>query len=501
MTHIAMQAQTLIFGGNDNFGCISEASEAAAKRKCPIISVYVVSSNPEAERKLIYMFRHIPVRMFKLQNTDFFSPDQGLYPTMGVDRVCVLYGAKHQFGSPVLAIDGGTAMTYAGLDKDGRIMGGGISPGVKVRLQSLHEHTGALPNIDHGKFMAVLDEATNNNQPLPTFAKDTSVAMITTVCAELACQLRNIIKQFVGMVVAHLDHGVHVIITGGDGELFCQLLEPAASGIIHPEPDAQPIPGFVKITYSKNFAHYGIHQLLYEKYLQRPVDPYEDLRNRMQSARVAMKSTDEASGISRGTVLSVDFDPPSLEQPNAVQDVANYTFLIRHDESGKQQMLSLTKFYDGLILYDEVGETETRDPELASTKMALSKELQETLLPKSQMLRTRKAELQQYIDSRGLKDYFGCQTMDEREAKRRKTAKRGVVENPRRFVGKRVAKEFAVQDPDFPDDDKKMIDAIFFGTIKGISDDAKLWYLVEYDDGDGEEMGLKDVQFALKLYE
>ncbi|KAL3906444.1 MAG: hypothetical protein SGILL_009269, partial [Bacillariaceae sp.] len=83
-------------------------------------------------------------------------------------------------------------------------------------------------------------------------------------------------------------------------------------------------------------------------------------------------------------------------------------------------------------------------------------------------------------------------------AKHLKTAKHGVLENPGQFVGKRVAKEFFVRDPD---DDKKMTEAIFFGTVEGISDDKMRWYLVEYDDGDGEEMNLKDLKHVLKLYE
>ncbi|KAL3917654.1 MAG: hypothetical protein SGILL_004610, partial [Bacillariaceae sp.] len=474
MAHIAFQAHTLIFGESDNLGCIQQASEAAAKRKSPILSIYIVSSNPEAERKLIYMFRHIPVRMLKLQNTDFFTAEQGLYPTMGVDRVAVLHAAKVNFGSPVLAIDGGTAMTYAGLDKDGNIMGGGISPGVKVRLQSLHEHTGALPLIDHAKFKEVLENSMKSKQPLPVFAKDTEVAMITSVCSELVCQLRNIIKQFAAAVARDdgfengSSHNIaNVVITGGDGELFRLLLEKGASGIIPIEPGVEPIPDFVKIRWSKNFSHYGIGDLLYKQCLARPNDPNEELRNKMLGARMAMKSSVESSGISRATVLGVDFDPPcSMEQLHTADDsqsVSNYSFLIRHDNTAKQQMLSLKQFYDGLLLYDEVGEDPKKilNEDLTTQRKEKAKEVQEMLVPKSQGLGDRKAELQQYIDKKGLRDFFGCQSESEKHAKRRKLANRGAIENPKQYEGKRVAKEFAIEDPDDPEN---MIDAVFFGT-------------------------------------
>jgi pantothenate kinase type III len=365
MSHTAPQAHTLIFGNHDNMGCIQQVSEAAAKRKHPILSVYVVSSNPDAERKLIFMFRHVPVRMYKLQNSDFFTPAQGLYPTMGVDRVAVLYAAKRTFGRrcPVLTIDGGTAMTYAALDANGCIVGGGIAPGIKIRLQSLHDHTGALPLIDHKKFQAAIEWSRQRNKPLSVFAKDTELAMMTTVCSELAGNLRNIVKQFLSSVAnagsdsngdnknnnnnnknnsPTPDGDVYVVVTGGDGDLFRLLLQKDTGGIIPVEPGVEPIPDRVKIVYSKNFAHYGISELLYQKCLERPIDPQEQLRNKMVGLRVAVSSKTEPSGISRATVLSVDSDPPTENDP---WSLASYSFLIRHDTTAKQQVLSLEAFF------------------------------------------------------------------------------------------------------------------------------------------------------------
>ncbi len=62
-------------------------------------------------------------------------PLQNLYPTLGIDRALVLWGAwQHQ---PLLAIDGGTALTLTGVDATGRLVGGAILPGVAAQLQSL----------------------------------------------------------------------------------------------------------------------------------------------------------------------------------------------------------------------------------------------------------------------------------------------------------------------------------------------------------------------------
>jgi len=70
-------------------------------------------------------------------------PLQNLYPTLGIDRALVLWGAwQHQ---PLLAIDGGTALTLTGVDATGRLVGGAILPGVAAQLQSLQSLGLAVP--------------------------------------------------------------------------------------------------------------------------------------------------------------------------------------------------------------------------------------------------------------------------------------------------------------------------------------------------------------------
>ena len=128
-----------------------------------------------------YMFRDVPARLRKLKNNDFFfTPEQGLYPTMAADRVASLYAAKLYYGSPALVIDGGTAtMTYSLLDEKSNIVGGGVSSGVKARLQSLADYTGSLPNIDIKKFKSLAEEAIRSKTSFPFFAKDTEMAMVS----------------------------------------------------------------------------------------------------------------------------------------------------------------------------------------------------------------------------------------------------------------------------------------------------------------------------------
>ncbi len=70
-------------------------------------------------------------------------PLQNLYPTLGIDRALVLWGAWQQ--RPLLVIDGGTAVTLTGVDGTGRLVGGAILPGVALQLQTLQTLGLAVP--------------------------------------------------------------------------------------------------------------------------------------------------------------------------------------------------------------------------------------------------------------------------------------------------------------------------------------------------------------------
>jgi pantothenate kinase type III len=93
-----------------------DVAQAAAKRSVAKLTVYVVSSNPEHEQGIEFIFSKIPVRLIRLQATDFYTMSEGLYPGMGVDRVATLKAAAAHYGYPALVLDGGTAMTYTAAD-------------------------------------------------------------------------------------------------------------------------------------------------------------------------------------------------------------------------------------------------------------------------------------------------------------------------------------------------------------------------------------------------
>lgn len=68
--------------------------------------------------------------------------------TLGVDRIAAAAGASFLHPNKNnLIVDIGTCITYDFIDAEGIYQGGGISPGVDMRLKAMHKFTSKLPVI------------------------------------------------------------------------------------------------------------------------------------------------------------------------------------------------------------------------------------------------------------------------------------------------------------------------------------------------------------------
>lgn len=78
-------------------------------------------------------------------------PIQNIYNTphtLGVDRIAAAVGANYLHKNRnCLTVDLGTCITYDFIDKSGTYHGGGISPGVEMRLKAMHKFTSRLPVV------------------------------------------------------------------------------------------------------------------------------------------------------------------------------------------------------------------------------------------------------------------------------------------------------------------------------------------------------------------
>jgi type III pantothenate kinase len=129
------------------------------------------------------------------------------YPTMGIDRALAAWGALITYHRPCLVIDGGTALTFTGIDEPGQLVGGAILPGLRSQLTTLKQKTAALPEIDLPDTLPPR-WATNTEQAIAS-------GIIYTAIFGIHGYIVDWLKQF--------PNG-SVIFTGGDAELLSQYL-------------------------------------------------------------------------------------------------------------------------------------------------------------------------------------------------------------------------------------------------------------------------------------
>ena len=95
------------------------------------------------------LFHLAAERNIKVRRVRELAPHPTLFPEgLGEDRCAAILGARRRApGRDVLIVDCGTCLTTDLISSDGQHLGGIISPGLRLRLESMHEHTAALPQV------------------------------------------------------------------------------------------------------------------------------------------------------------------------------------------------------------------------------------------------------------------------------------------------------------------------------------------------------------------
>lgn len=79
---------------------------------------------------------------------------------VGADRVVNSVAARERYGSPVVALDFGTATTFDAVDEAGDYIGGVIAPGLEVSMEALVSATSALRRVDLTEPRSVIGKGT-----------------------------------------------------------------------------------------------------------------------------------------------------------------------------------------------------------------------------------------------------------------------------------------------------------------------------------------------------
>ena len=116
----------------------------------------------------------------------------------GADLVVGCVAALRENKPPMIVVDMGTATTVVVLDETGALIGGAISPGVKISMDALTERTALLPGLQ-------LD------QPKRAIGKNTIDCMRSGIMLGAACMLDGLIARMEG----ELGCKTTVVATGG----------------------------------------------------------------------------------------------------------------------------------------------------------------------------------------------------------------------------------------------------------------------------------------------
>ena len=124
--------------------------------------------------------------------------------TIGADRLANSVAACKHFGSPVVVVDFGTAVTFDVVNAKGNYIGGIIAPGLAAMTDYLHEKTALLPRI-------------RITEPKRVVGKSTESAML----AGAVYGYRGLVRELISELKRELKtKRLPVVATGGYAKLM-----------------------------------------------------------------------------------------------------------------------------------------------------------------------------------------------------------------------------------------------------------------------------------------
>ncbi len=156
----------------------------------------VIDHNPQVEEALKSSTKYH--RLSHLTKVAFTTP-VGKPETIGADRLALSAAAVHYYPTQNNFVIGlGTCVTYNFINKYHEFVGGGISPGLEMRLKSLNYYTARLPLVK-----------ADSNVPLIGYDTDTNI---------LSGVVLGMAKEIDGFIDAYRERfrNFNVLLTGGD---------------------------------------------------------------------------------------------------------------------------------------------------------------------------------------------------------------------------------------------------------------------------------------------
>jgi type III pantothenate kinase len=124
---------------------------------------------------------------------------------VGADRIVNAVAAIHEYGSPLIIVDFGTATTYCYINEHRQYLGGAIAPGINISTEALYSRAAKLPRIEI-------------TTPEGVIGKNTVSAMQAGIVYGYVGQVEGIVRRMMEQSVKIPT----VIATGGLSNLIAQ---------------------------------------------------------------------------------------------------------------------------------------------------------------------------------------------------------------------------------------------------------------------------------------
>lgn len=147
----------------------------------------------------------LPGRVFII-GKNLIVPIKNLYRNpkqVGQDRLVNAFAGVTLYGSPLIVVDFGTAVTFDIISKDKAYLGGMILPGLRISLEALNKRTALLPRI-------IL------KAPKEFIGKDTKTSMLSGIVYGFGCLTDDLIMR----IKKETGRNTLVVGTGGNIDLI-----------------------------------------------------------------------------------------------------------------------------------------------------------------------------------------------------------------------------------------------------------------------------------------
>lgn len=195
---------------------LSAATLSAALGEIRFEAVAMASVVPEKAAFLAEHFSGRPFHAVSFRSPLGYGFDMASPEQIGADRLANMAALKRKYGSPAIAIDFGTAVTFSVLSSGGNFAGGAIAPGMAAMTGYLANRTAQLPMVEL-------------SDPATAIGKTTSEAILSGA----VIGHRGMVREILRGILSELGGKPIVVATGGGAEF-------AAKGIAeidHVDPD------------------------------------------------------------------------------------------------------------------------------------------------------------------------------------------------------------------------------------------------------------------------